>query len=247
MPLFRFLQWIVLLSCSDSCSVLSLRTSFWTPALFLVVGTHSETFMVVGPHPGTPILFLVIGPHPGTPTLFLVAGPHPRTPLLFLVAGPHPGTPLLLLVVGPQLETFTVFGPHPGTPLLFLVVGPRPGTPNLFLVTGPRPKTLMVVRLRPGTPALSVAQDLWFLGSPDEKNGITSYGLVGNDSDLVHGLLEVEGARVFSLPALDPLRYSPPVHMNEEPTYYYDSYLRAGQKIEYQVMDFTSKFGKTMT
>ncbi|MCD7448973.1 Protein Ycf2 A [Datura stramonium] len=30
---------------------------------------------------------------------------------------------------------------------------------------------------------------------PDEKNGITSYGLVENDSDLVHGPLEVEGAR----------------------------------------------------
>ncbi|KAL2899293.1 Protein Ycf2, partial [Bienertia sinuspersici] len=29
---------------------------------------------------------------------------------------------------------------------------------------------------------------------PDEKNGITSYGLVEDDSYLVHGLLEVEGA-----------------------------------------------------
>ncbi|KAL3806107.1 hypothetical protein ACJIZ3_000023 [Penstemon smallii] len=44
----------------------------------------------------------------------------------------------------------------------------------------------------------SVAQDLWFLPGPDEKNGITSYGLVENDSDLVHGLLEVEGALVGS-------------------------------------------------
>nr|BDR61609.1 hypothetical protein RF2 [Dichondra micrantha]BDR61631.1 hypothetical protein RF1 [Dichondra micrantha] len=42
----------------------------------------------------------------------------------------------------------------------------------------------------------SVAQDLW--SGPDEKNGITSYGLVENDSDLVHGLLEVEGALVGS-------------------------------------------------
>nr|ATL62496.1 Ycf2 [Coptosapelta flavescens] len=42
----------------------------------------------------------------------------------------------------------------------------------------------------------SVAQDLWSLPGPDEKNGITSYGLVKNDSDLVHGLLEVEGALV---------------------------------------------------
>ncbi|XVF50368.1 hypothetical protein PTKIN_Ptkin04bG0092300 [Pterospermum kingtungense] len=38
----------------------------------------------------------------------------------------------------------------------------------------------------------SVTQDLWSLLGPDEKNGITSYGLVENDSNLVHGLLEVE-------------------------------------------------------
>nr|ATL62811.1 Ycf2 [Lasianthus sp. Kainulaninen et al. 17] len=44
----------------------------------------------------------------------------------------------------------------------------------------------------------SVAQDLWSLPGRDEKNGITSYGLVENDSDLVHGLLEVEGALVGS-------------------------------------------------
>nr|YP_010389642.1 hypothetical chloroplast RF21 [Chesneya acaulis]UPT34344.1 hypothetical chloroplast RF21 [Chesneya acaulis] len=41
----------------------------------------------------------------------------------------------------------------------------------------------------------SVAQDLW--GGPNEKNGILSR-LVENDSDLVHGLLEVEGALVGS-------------------------------------------------
>nr|YP_010035965.1 Ycf2 [Impatiens alpicola]YP_010036031.1 Ycf2 [Impatiens alpicola]QQQ89346.1 Ycf2 [Impatiens alpicola]QQQ89348.1 Ycf2 [Impatiens alpicola] len=44
----------------------------------------------------------------------------------------------------------------------------------------------------------SVAQDLWSLPGPDEKNGITTYGLVENDSDLVHGLLEVESALVGS-------------------------------------------------
>nr|UEN67600.1 hypothetical protein RF2 [Sophora davidii]UEN67619.1 hypothetical protein RF2 [Sophora davidii] len=44
----------------------------------------------------------------------------------------------------------------------------------------------------------SIAQDLWSLSGPEEKNGITSYGLVENDSDLVHGLLEVEGALVGS-------------------------------------------------
>nr|YP_009864791.1 Ycf2 [Uvularia grandiflora]YP_009864808.1 Ycf2 [Uvularia grandiflora]QKE32786.1 Ycf2 [Uvularia grandiflora]QKE32803.1 Ycf2 [Uvularia grandiflora] len=43
-----------------------------------------------------------------------------------------------------------------------------------------------------------VAQDLWSSPGPDEKNGITSYGFVENDSDLVHGLLEVEGALVGS-------------------------------------------------
>ncbi|KAG5585864.1 hypothetical protein H5410_046298 [Solanum commersonii] len=44
----------------------------------------------------------------------------------------------------------------------------------------------------------SVAQDLWSLSIPNEKNGITSYGLIKNDSDLLHGLLEVEGALVGS-------------------------------------------------
>nr|YP_010760057.1 Ycf2 protein [Cuscuta corymbosa var. stylosa]WEY29933.1 Ycf2 protein [Cuscuta corymbosa var. stylosa] len=41
----------------------------------------------------------------------------------------------------------------------------------------------------------SVAQDLWSLPG---NNGITSYGLVENDSDLVHGLLEVEATLVGS-------------------------------------------------
>nr|YP_009749312.1 Ycf2 protein [Goodyera rosulacea]YP_009749329.1 Ycf2 protein [Goodyera rosulacea]QII91399.1 Ycf2 protein [Goodyera rosulacea]QII91416.1 Ycf2 protein [Goodyera rosulacea] len=48
----------------------------------------------------------------------------------------------------------------------------------------------------------SVAQDLWSSSRSNEKNWITSYGFVENDSDLVHGLLlllllevlEVEGA-----------------------------------------------------
>ncbi|KAH0669857.1 hypothetical protein KY285_024156 [Solanum tuberosum] len=43
-----------------------------------------------------------------------------------------------------------------------------------------------------------VAQDLLSLSVPDKKNGITSYGLVENYSDLIHGLLEVEGALVGS-------------------------------------------------
>nr|YP_009540335.1 hypothetical protein [Ricotia carnosula]YP_009540355.1 hypothetical protein [Ricotia carnosula]AYQ22338.1 hypothetical protein [Ricotia carnosula]AYQ22357.1 hypothetical protein [Ricotia carnosula] len=44
----------------------------------------------------------------------------------------------------------------------------------------------------------SVAQDLWSLPGPDEKNRITFYGFIENDSDLVHGLLEVQGALVGS-------------------------------------------------
>ncbi|KAH0854178.1 LOW QUALITY PROTEIN: hypothetical protein HID58_090146 [Brassica napus] len=40
----------------------------------------------------------------------------------------------------------------------------------------------------------SVAQDLWSLPGPDEKKRITSYGFIENDSDLFHGLLEVQGA-----------------------------------------------------
>nr|YP_009450069.1 hypothetical chloroplast RF2 [Burmannia cryptopetala]YP_009450075.1 hypothetical chloroplast RF2 [Burmannia cryptopetala]ANK36266.1 hypothetical chloroplast RF2 [Burmannia cryptopetala]ANK36272.1 hypothetical chloroplast RF2 [Burmannia cryptopetala] len=46
----------------------------------------------------------------------------------------------------------------------------------------------------------SVAQDLWSSPGPDAKKGATSYEFVENDSDLVHGLLEleVEGALVGS-------------------------------------------------
>jgi hypothetical protein len=46
------------------------------------------------------------------------------------------------------------------------------------------------------------AQDLWSSPGTDEKKWIASYGLAQNDSSLsiVHGLLEVEGALVQSLP-----------------------------------------------
>ncbi|KAK4733709.1 hypothetical protein R3W88_007970 [Solanum pinnatisectum] len=54
-------------------------------------------------------------------------------------------------------------------------------------------KRLIILLYLLSCSAKSVAQDLWFLSIHDEKNGITSYGLVENDSDLVHGLLEVEG------------------------------------------------------
>jgi hypothetical protein len=50
-----------------------------------------------------------------------------------------------------------------------------------------------------GRPA---AQDLWSSPGTDEKKWIGSYVLAQNDSSLsiVHGLLEVEGALVQSLP-----------------------------------------------
>nr|YP_010193663.1 hypothetical protein Ycf2 [Zostera japonica]YP_010193681.1 hypothetical protein Ycf2 [Zostera japonica]QZQ52883.1 hypothetical protein Ycf2 [Zostera japonica]QZQ52901.1 hypothetical protein Ycf2 [Zostera japonica] len=44
----------------------------------------------------------------------------------------------------------------------------------------------------------SATQDLWSSLRPDEKKKITFYGFVENDFDLVHGLLEVEGALVGS-------------------------------------------------
>ena len=56
-----------------------------------------------------------------------------------------------------------------------------------YLIKQP-PKLLYLLSCSTG----SVAQDLWSLPGPDEKNGITSYGLVENDSDLVHGRLEIE-------------------------------------------------------
>nr|UGK72100.1 hypothetical chloroplast RF21 [Kaempferia rotunda]UGK72117.1 hypothetical chloroplast RF21 [Kaempferia rotunda] len=43
-----------------------------------------------------------------------------------------------------------------------------------------------------------VAQDLWSSPGPDENNWIASYRFAENDSDLVHGLLELEGALLGS-------------------------------------------------
>ncbi|CAN0859818.1 Protein Ycf2 [Linum grandiflorum] len=43
-----------------------------------------------------------------------------------------------------------------------------------------------------------VAQDLWSLPGSDEKSGIACYKLVENESDLVRGILELEGALVGS-------------------------------------------------
>ncbi|KAL6529134.1 Protein Ycf2 [Orobanche hederae] len=52
----------------------------------------------------------------------------------------------------------------------------------------------------------SVAQDLWFLHRPDEKNGSCYFRLLENDSDLVNGLLAVEGALSESRKPLDMMK-----------------------------------------
>nr|ATL60393.1 Ycf2 [Cubanola domingensis] len=67
-----------------------------------------------------------------------------------------------------------------------------------YFELGTNMKKLTILLYLLSCSAGSVAQDLWSLPGPDEKNGITSYGLVENDSDLVHGLLEVEGVLVGS-------------------------------------------------
>nr|AMH87587.1 Ycf2 [Syringa meyeri] len=75
------------------------------------------------------------------------------------------------------------------------------GDPYLFkwyFELGTSLKKLTILLYLLSCSAGSVARDLWSLPGPDEKNGITSSGLVENDSDLVHGLLEVEGALVGS-------------------------------------------------
>nr|YP_009446988.1 hypothetical chloroplast RF21 [Adenocalymma hatschbachii]YP_009447006.1 hypothetical chloroplast RF21 [Adenocalymma hatschbachii]ATY48216.1 hypothetical chloroplast RF21 [Adenocalymma hatschbachii]ATY48217.1 hypothetical chloroplast RF21 [Adenocalymma hatschbachii] len=77
------------------------------------------------------------------------------------------------------------------------------GDPYLYkwyLELGTSMKKLTILLYLLSCSAGSVAQDLWSLPGPDEKNGITSSGLVENDSDLVHGLLEIEGALVGSSP-----------------------------------------------
>nr|YP_010544670.1 hypothetical protein RF2 [Littorella uniflora]YP_010544682.1 hypothetical protein RF2 [Littorella uniflora]UYG22600.1 hypothetical protein RF2 [Littorella uniflora]UYG22601.1 hypothetical protein RF2 [Littorella uniflora] len=67
-----------------------------------------------------------------------------------------------------------------------------------YLELGTSMKKLTLLLYLLSCSAGSVAQDLWSLPGPDEKNGITSYGLVENESDLVHGLLEIEGSLVGS-------------------------------------------------
>ncbi|XP_060959084.1 protein Ycf2-like [Cannabis sativa] len=67
-----------------------------------------------------------------------------------------------------------------------------------YLEHGASMKKLTILLYLLSCSAGSVAQDLWSLPELDEKNGITSYGLVENDSDLCHGLLEVEGTLLGS-------------------------------------------------
>uniref|UniRef100_M1BU50 Protein ycf2 n=1 Tax=Solanum tuberosum TaxID=4113 RepID=M1BU50_SOLTU len=67
-----------------------------------------------------------------------------------------------------------------------------------YFELGTNMKRLTILLYLLSCSAGSVAQDLWSLSVPDEKNGITSYGLIENDSDLVHGLLEVDGTLVGS-------------------------------------------------
>ncbi|KAH0706298.1 hypothetical protein KY285_010801 [Solanum tuberosum] len=66
-----------------------------------------------------------------------------------------------------------------------------------YFELGTNMKRLTILLYLLSCSAGSVAQDLWSLSVPDEKNGIISYGLIENDSDLVHGLLEVDGTLRF--------------------------------------------------
>nr|YP_009925725.1 hypothetical chloroplast RF21 [Incarvillea compacta]YP_009925738.1 hypothetical chloroplast RF21 [Incarvillea compacta]QNH82817.1 hypothetical chloroplast RF21 [Incarvillea compacta]QNH82830.1 hypothetical chloroplast RF21 [Incarvillea compacta] len=67
-----------------------------------------------------------------------------------------------------------------------------------YLELGTSMKKLTILLYLLSCSAGSVAEDLWSLAGPDEKNRNASYGLLENDSDLVHGLLELEGALVGS-------------------------------------------------
>nr|YP_009389718.1 ycf2 protein [Silene wilfordii]YP_009389736.1 ycf2 protein [Silene wilfordii]ANG08147.1 ycf2 protein [Silene wilfordii]ANG08165.1 ycf2 protein [Silene wilfordii] len=69
---------------------------------------------------------------------------------------------------------------------------------NWYFELGMSMKKLTILLYLLSCSAGLVAHDLWSLPGPDGKKGITSYGLVENDSNLVHGLLKVEGALVGS-------------------------------------------------
>nr|YP_009141474.1 hypothetical chloroplast RF21 [Lathyrus tingitanus]AIL56000.1 hypothetical chloroplast RF21 [Lathyrus tingitanus] len=64
-----------------------------------------------------------------------------------------------------------------------------------YVELGTSMKKLTILLYLLSCSAGSVAQHLFSLPGPNENNdGITSYRLLENDSDLVHGLLEIEGA-----------------------------------------------------
>jgi len=67
-----------------------------------------------------------------------------------------------------------------------------------YFELGTRMKKLTILLYLLSSSAGSVAQDLWFLPRPAEKKGYCSFRLAEDDSDLVHGLLEVESALVRS-------------------------------------------------
>ncbi|XP_073220846.1 hypothetical chloroplast RF21 (chloroplast) [Cicer arietinum] len=75
---------------------------------------------------------------------------------------------------------------------------------RFYFELGTSMKKLTILLYLLSCSAGSVAQDLWSLPGPNEKNGITSYRLIENDSDLIHGLLEVESALLESSPKESP-------------------------------------------
>ncbi|KAF4392556.1 hypothetical protein G4B88_015199 [Cannabis sativa] len=81
--------------------------------------------------------------------------------------------------------------------ILFHKIG-RAVAQNVLLKLGTSMKKLTILLYLLSYSVGLVTQDHWSPFELDEKNGITSYGLVENDSDLVHGLLEVEGTLVES-------------------------------------------------
>ncbi|GJR91434.1 hypothetical chloroplast RF2 [Tanacetum coccineum] len=87
----------------------------------------------------------------------------------------------------------------------------------------------------------SVTQDLWSLPGPDEKNGITPYGLVENDSGLVRGLLEVEGALVGSCDMQVISGASGIIYDEEDELQENDSEFLQSGTVQYQTRDRSSK------
>ncbi|KAL8265904.1 hypothetical protein R6Q59_003248 [Mikania micrantha] len=85
---------------------------------------------------------------------------------------------------------------------------------NWYFELGTSMKKLTILLYLLSCSVGSVTQDLWSLPGPDEKNGITPYGLVENDSGLVRGLLEVEGA-LKNLPGAVVTFFEPTINSQE--------------------------------